>query len=94
MDIQDLPIRSPGAIVSSQMHFLFSFRNVLGVSRAKNFVYMTGIKGIFGPYRVVAQKYNFFLNIQFLITHCLNYYFSVNMNVVGKKTHILTFYHS
>jgi hypothetical protein len=54
MDIQDLPRRSPGAIVSSQMHFLFSFRNVLAVSRAKNFVCMTGVKGIFGPYRVRA----------------------------------------
>jgi hypothetical protein len=44
MDIQDLPRRSPGAIVSSQMHFLFSFRNVLAVSHAKNFVCMTGVK--------------------------------------------------
>jgi hypothetical protein len=55
MDIQDLPRRSPGAIVSSQMHFLISFRNVLAVSRAKNFVCMTGVKGIFGPYRVRAR---------------------------------------
>jgi hypothetical protein len=43
-----------GAIVSSQMHFLFSFRNVLAVSRAKNVLCMTGVKGIFGPYRVRA----------------------------------------
>jgi hypothetical protein len=34
--------------------FFFSFRNVLGVSRAKIFVCMTGVKGIFGPYRVRA----------------------------------------
>jgi hypothetical protein len=59
MDIQDLPRRSPGAIVSSQMHFLFSFRNVLAVSRAKNFVCMTDVKGIFGPYRVIAIALGF-----------------------------------
>jgi hypothetical protein len=62
MDIQDLPRRSPGAIVSSQMHFIFSFRNVLAVSRAKNFVCMTGVR--LGPhYRLfIGRQFSWLLN--------------------------------